>query len=294
MNILMIGHSRSGKTSYMAGLYRLYGDDPKGFGLWMSDTTKREKLTKLGINVEKGIYPEGTDIAEEYKFWLQYDNSLLIPFNWYDYRGGALLESSKTSKDAEDLVKRISNADALIVFLDGEKITRMTDDELEDEYEVLMWAIQKAISNKSSDDNYYPVSFVITKGDLYDNYSDLIDSPGIDFFFPLLKNIAKSKNSVCMIGVVEVSPDGISNVSAPLFFSLNYGLHHYVEERLTYINSEIQKYEDRSWIGRVWHSDDFMEKMQSEKNKLEELEALSNILQKIVNKLKEDKKIIVL
>ena len=30
MDILMIGHSRSGKTSYMAGLYKLYGDAPNG------------------------------------------------------------------------------------------------------------------------------------------------------------------------------------------------------------------------------------------------------------------------
>ena len=33
MNILMIGHSQSGKTSYMAGLYKLYGDKAEGFGL---------------------------------------------------------------------------------------------------------------------------------------------------------------------------------------------------------------------------------------------------------------------
>jgi len=289
----MIGHSRSGKTSYMAGLYKLYGDDPNGFGLWMSDSSKSQKLKTLGANIDKGIYPEGTDIAAEYNFWLQYDNSLLIPFNWYDYRGGALLESSKNSKDAQALVDKINNADALIVFLDGEKITSLTDDDLEEEYEVLMWAIQKAVANRSSEGNYFPISFIITKGDLYDNYSVLIDSPGVDFFMPLLKNIKNSKNSVGMLGVVEVSQEGIFNVSAPLFFSLNYGLHHYAEERLSYINSEIKKYEDRSWLGKIWHSDDFLEKMKNEKNKLEELEALNNVLQKIVNKLKDDNKIIV-
>lgn len=51
MDILMIGHSRSGKTSYMAGLYKLYGDDPEGFGLWMSDSAKSQKLKKLGANM---------------------------------------------------------------------------------------------------------------------------------------------------------------------------------------------------------------------------------------------------
>lgn len=80
MDILMIGHSRSGKTSYMAGLYKLYGDAPNGFGLWMSDSSKSQKLKHLAANIDKGIYPEGTDIASEYNFWLQYNNSLLVPF----------------------------------------------------------------------------------------------------------------------------------------------------------------------------------------------------------------------
>lgn len=293
MNILMIGHSRSGKTSYMAGLYKLYGDDPNGFGLWMSDSYKKTKLNRLGENIQNGIYPEGTDIASEYNFWLQYDDSLLIPFDWYDYRGGALLENSKSSSAAKELVNKINAADALIVFLDGEKITNMTDDDLEEEYEVLFWAIQKAISNKSSDDYYYPISFVITKGDLYDDYSDLIDSPGVEYFMPLFKTISNSKSTVAMLGVVEVSSDGISNVSAPLFFSLNYGLHHYAEERLAEINSEIAKYEDRSWLGKMWHADEFIEKMNKEKSKIEELEALGEVLQKIVNKLKDDNNILI-
>lgn len=288
----MIGHSGSGKTSYMAGLYKLYGDDPKGFGLWMFDSHKKQNLKRLGHDIEMGTYPGGTDIAEEYNFWLQYDDSLLIPFNWYDYRGGALLESSKNSKDARELVEKINKADALIVFLDGEKITHMTDDDLENEYEVIMWAIQKAISSRYSADSYYPISFVITKGDLYDNYSILINSPGLKFFTPLIKSIANSQSSVGMIGIAEVSKDGISNVSAPLFFSLNYGMHHYIEERFLYINSEVQKYEERNILGKIWHSDDFLKKMKQEKNKLEELEALSDVLQKIVNKLKEDNKII--
>ena len=53
MDILMIGHSRSGKTSYMAGLYKLYGDAPNGFGLWLRILTRafiqKEPTSHLNI-----------------------------------------------------------------------------------------------------------------------------------------------------------------------------------------------------------------------------------------------------
>ncbi len=124
MNILMVGHSRAGKTSYMAGLYKQFGDEPEGFGLWMSDSNKRDNLIRLADGIMRGYYPNGTDIASQYLFYLQYDNELLIPFNWYDYRGGALSESSKYSADAQELLRRMNSADALIVFLDGEKLLK--------------------------------------------------------------------------------------------------------------------------------------------------------------------------
>ena len=33
MNILMVGHSRSGKTSFMAGMYRYLGESTEGYGI---------------------------------------------------------------------------------------------------------------------------------------------------------------------------------------------------------------------------------------------------------------------
>lgn len=306
----MIGHSGSGKTSYMAGLYKLYGDDPKGFGLWMSDSTKKQNLKRLGNDIEKGKYPGGTDIAEEYNFWLQYDDSLLIPFNWYDYRGGALLESSKNSKDARELVNRINSADALIVFLDGEKITRMTDYDLEDEYEVLMWAVQKSISQRTSDGNYFPISIIITKGDLYQDYSIIYDSPGFHYFLPLMQNISQSKVTAGMVGIVEVAKNGISNVFSPLIFSLYYGMHHYINARVSSINSEIERY-NRLYpnliddifcgIGKFFGEDsksdremaaESIKKIEEEKSQLETLDALGDVMRKIINYYAENKLII--
>ena len=239
MNILMIGHSRSGKTSYMAGLYKQYGDKKDGIGIWTSNSSKRAKLATIANNISKGIYPSGTDISSEYNFWLQINDKLIIPFNWYDYRGGALTENSKNSKDAEKLIERIEKADALIIFLDGEKIVSETDDELEDDYEILMWAIQKAMVNKHID-NYFPISFVITKGDMYSDYSPLYNSDGLRFFMPLFENIKTGDTAAGMISVCEVAKSGIYNVFPPLLFSLYYGMPDYIQRQMSEYNSEIE------------------------------------------------------
>lgn len=307
MNILMVGHSRAGKTSYMAGLYKQYGNKTDGYGLWMSDSNKKQNLVRLAQGIDRGHYPNGTDIASQYEFYLQYDNELLIPFNWYDYRGGALSESSKYSADAQDLLRRMSSADALIVFLDGEKIIKMTDDDLEDEYDILLWAIQNTISKRYSDGTYFPISFIITKGDLYSNHDPLINSPGINYFLPIIKNISNSNNTAGMIGVVEVSKEGVSNVFSPLIFSLYYGMHHYINARIESMNAEIEKYNsydpgiiddiccwlDNNVFGMNSKTDrelaaESMKRIQRENQKLKTLKALSSGMEQILNKLAEN------
>lgn len=41
MNILMVGHSRSGKTSFMAGMYRYLGESTEGYGISAKKETVR-------------------------------------------------------------------------------------------------------------------------------------------------------------------------------------------------------------------------------------------------------------
>ena len=296
MNILMVGHSRSGKTSYMAGLYCQYGNKVQQFGLWMADENKKSNLQRIGTNISHGIYPSGTDIATEYNFWLQYNNELLIPFNWYDYRGGALTETSINSNDAARLFEQMNSADALIVFLDGEKITSMTDDDLEDEYDVLLWAIQKTIAKRSSEGTYYPISFVITKGDLYNDPMLLYNSPGVEYFLPIIKTIMESNNCAGMIEIVEVSKKGIRNIFPPLIFSLYYGTPHYLNELGGKFNVEYEKFQnyDPGFFDDVFSfldgvpSDRELQrksliKLQEQKEKIDKLLSKSEEMEKYLN-----------
>lgn len=65
MNILMVGHSRSGKTSFMAGMYRYLGESTEGYGISAKKENQKEQLTKMALDLSKGRYPDGTNIQNE-------------------------------------------------------------------------------------------------------------------------------------------------------------------------------------------------------------------------------------
>lgn len=308
----MIGHSRSGKTSYMAGLYNQFGDNKDGIGITTYDTSKKAQLKRIGSNLASGVYPKGTDIASEYNFHLMIEGDIIIPFNWYDYRGGALMQNSKSSPDVAKLIKKIEDADALIVFLDGEKLANDEDiDDFEDEYDVIIWSIQKAILNKKNT-NYFPISFVMTKGDLFDDYSVLYESEGLDYFMPLIKNIKGGSAAAGMLSVCEVASNGIFNILPPLLFSLYYGMPEYISQRMDYLNSEINHY-NSLWpnliddtfgvLSKFFGSGDYktdreqavesMKRIQEEKKNLEFLDSCKDEFKNIIDKWVEKQIIIV-
>lgn len=249
MDILMIGHSGSGKTTYMAGLYSRMKIGVAGltinsnFSEYMkaqwnkgnysysySDFLKQDEgLDRLSNDLFKGRYPDPTMIRQEYYFNLVCSGHN-IPFNWYDYRGGVLMERSTNSNDAKDLINKIRNSDALIVFLDGDTLFQSLDNNSR-QYKRLISCVNNAISNVSCEDGvYYPISFVITKGDLYENY-DFFETEGFDYFRQnLFVPMSKNKSVMGLITVTEVNRNNIYNVHFPLLFSVFHGLYNYAKK----------------------------------------------------------------
>lgn len=249
MNIVMLGHSSAGKTTYMAALYYrmsngLY-DYKMRYDYWANyffkrytknnshytiDESKREEkdLEQISRNISKGIYPPATAIRQEYVFKMRYKYYNEIEFNWFDYRGGALMERSSQSFDSSELISKIKSSDALIVFLDG---TQLEGDlsRNEREFRRLIYLIKNAISSVSVEKNrYYPISFVITKDDLC-NY--VLDSEGFNFFWDnILKDISQSEKIAGLITWATVNREHIYNVHWPLFFSILQCMYKFSDE----------------------------------------------------------------
>lgn len=163
MNILMVGHSRSGKTSFMAGMYKYLGESKEGYGIRAKNSTQKKNLERMAAGLSQNRYPAGTDVQQKYDFALTANGEDIIPFNWIDYRGGILLSDDPDEGDMDKFLKAIKQADALVVFLDGQKLADKSGRWMM-EYDILLSCIENSldVDHKS----WFPISFVITKCDL--------------------------------------------------------------------------------------------------------------------------------
>lgn len=245
----MLGHSSAGKTTFMAALYFRMSNGLYDYKMrydsfanyWFKRYTKNhsnytldesrqeeKELEMISQNVSKGIYPPATAIRQEYVFKMRYKYYNEIEFNWFDYRGGALMERSSQSSDSAELISKIKSSDALIVFLDGTKLEGNLSRN-EREFRRLVYLVKSAITSISvKDDTYYPISFVITKEDLCPN---VLDSEGFAYFGDnILQDIAQSKKIAGLITCATVNQENIYNVHWPLFFSILHCMHKFADE----------------------------------------------------------------
>lgn len=305
MDILMLGHSGAGKTTYMAALYAIMKDGLGGYSincnfseyfshngdkypesfkaLCDSFIAQRKDLETIARNIKKGKYPASTMVKQEYYFNLVREKNS-IPFNWFDYRGGALMEYSNQSGEARLLKEKILKCDALIVFLDAEVLMSDLRKNIM-QYKRLISLVKMAMCEiKPMEGQYFPISFVVTKGDLFPS-EDILSSLGLKYFNDnLFSDIINSKAVIGMLTVATITRKHIYNVYFPLFFSVFYGLHLYYQKILDEYNKEK---ESRS----IW--DDIVEYFTDEKKdkllkKVDELQEYQNSLGKILDKYKGD------
>ena len=201
MNILMVGHSGAGKTSFMAGLYKCCGEDTENYGIKAMNESQKRQLKKLAKGLSKGKYPAGTDVQQQYEFFFTVGGSEVMPFNWIDYRGGILLSEDPDESDMDKFMKAIASADALVVFLDGLKLIEKNS-RWNMEYDILISCIENSLS--VSHKSWFPISFVITK---CDTLPDNAKFYGLSRFNALLQQIDQNEDVYAMLLQCAVTPD---------------------------------------------------------------------------------------
>lgn len=299
MNIVMLGNSSAGKTTYMAALYYrmtngLY-DYKMRYDQWanywykhyilnnqlytLTESTKEEnELNLVSGNLCKGIYPPPTAIRQEYVFKMRYRNFNEIEFNWFDYRGGALMERSNQSSDTADLISKITNADALVVFLDGTKLEEPIGRN-ERNFRRIVYLVKSAISNIPVNDGvYFPISFVITKDDICNN---VLDSEGFTYFWNnILNDISQSNKVAALITWATINRENIYNVQWPLFFSINHCMYKFMQE---VISSYQSRENNRGFFDSIceWWTDD---DKKNTRKVIDQLQESSKVLQQILDK----------
>lgn len=293
---MMIGHSGSGKTTYMAAMYGLMcGEGIEKYSIVSKTQSGHDSLANLCSSIFNGSYPKQTDIHSEYNFHLCYDEEGLIEFDWNDYRGGALSQRSDTSNEVRDLEERIVEADALIVFLDGDKIIKNDNYSLR-EYRRISQCINKAV-NRISPDYPYPISFIITKAGKHTNIN-LYDTPGFKAVANITQLVQNSENIHGLLALTEVNDEVFYNVEYPFLFSMMFGIIRHrgkVVEAHEYHREKAQEHiNDDSFLDRAFGfvSDIFdgdyeteRELAQKEITNMEEMEGVFNKLTSHLEKI---------
>lgn len=247
MNIMMIGHSGAGKTSFMAGMYKYLGDDTTGFGIKSKNPQQKARLEKMAADLSRNKYPSPTDIQAKYEFAFTVLGKELVPFNWLDYRGGVLTDDSEEEMDS--FLEAIKYSDALVVFLDGQKLVDSTN-RWNFEYDIIISCIENALT--VSHESWFPISFVITK---VDTVPDGAIFYGIKRFYNLLSQIEKSKKIGAIVTQCWVNSQDYYRTFIPLAYSVYGGSPIYVNryyEAKAQAEREAELHRPTSLIGKLF------------------------------------------
>ena len=160
MQVMMIGGKGSGKTTFMAGMYKKMTEESK-FSIEIFDSEKRQKLEELGEKLIRGGYPAPNDFAQTYDFYLKAEGSYLFPFGWYDYRGGIITTYNPNDPEAQEFDTKCKNCDAMIVFIDS---TMLLDSGFNRYWRQMKETIERFACTAAAH-NHKTLSIVLTKCD---------------------------------------------------------------------------------------------------------------------------------
>ncbi|MEV6976040.1 hypothetical protein [Kitasatospora sp. NPDC093806] len=160
LRVVALGHSSAGKSSYLAAMYTRLAVGRKGFRL-VTEPVLGGELLATGRGLRKGVYPPPSSRRTELGFSLLHGPAIVLGFHWTDYRGGALTSSAANDPETAELLRQLTGADAVVVFVDAHRLA--TDPESHDEIRRSVVLLHRAVGRQ---DTPLPIVLAYTKSDL--------------------------------------------------------------------------------------------------------------------------------
>lgn len=198
--ILALGPSGSGKTVFLASMFKALGiQGEQGFYLHVDDPNQRKMLNVIYTEILIGeLWPRGTRYSEisEWQFVCRVKNPDLDYFNackfvYYDYAGGRLTDQEL--QDDEELQHIISEADALLVLIDGQKVLSLMANQQPALVETFLNKDLPSIM-KPVMASEVPIHFVLTKYDLLEPRYSFDEVCSALANLPLIKIVVQEKS----------------------------------------------------------------------------------------------------
>ncbi|MER7706792.1 hypothetical protein ABTX81_28330 [Kitasatospora sp. NPDC097605] len=168
LRVVALGHSSAGKSTYLAAMFTHLAAGRKGFRMVTADRGTADQLIASGKQLAKGVYPPPTSRSTDLEAGLEYGRKELLGFHWADYRGGALTSSAADDPETRKLLKRLTRADAVVVFADAHRLA--TDPDSHDEVRRTVVLLHRAVGDDQS--TPLPIVLAYTKSDLVTDPAD--------------------------------------------------------------------------------------------------------------------------
>jgi len=275
----MIGLSNVGKTTFVSTMYAALNDGYSEFTIRSGRPADHIRLRNSAEQIRRGIFPLPTDRRSIYPLQLWHVANRVFDFNWRDYRGGALVESS-TSPQAMQLREDMKNADGLIFMVDSTELIQTQQSRAR-----LRPVIATAVRLLSECEVVIPVVLVLTKWDLVASREKEALAGAHSLLGPLIDAV---KGTQHLLGAIIPVSCGTRprNVELPALWCLHVGIFvrgTILAQNIEFYKQRIQVAQRRSgildnivstWRGEpTWRAIAFQtqEKMRNDQRQLEPL-----------------------
>jgi GTPase SAR1 family protein len=244
MDILMIGLSNAGKTTFVSTMYAALNNGYSDFTVRSTRPADHTRLKTSAEQIRKGVFPLPSDRRSIYSLQLCHMGNRVFDFNWRDYRGGALVESS-SSPQAVQLREDMKNADGLVFMVDSTELLQTQQGRAR-----LRPVIATAVRLLSECEVVIPVVLALTKWDLVASREKQAIEAAQALLGPLVDAVKATQH---LLGAMIPVSCGANprNVELPALWCLHVGIYvrgAILERNVEYYQKRIKVAESRSGI----------------------------------------------
>lgn len=247
MDVVMLGHSDVGKTTYISSMYQAMQRGQRGFTLRAARDSDHRRLTSQAGEITHGRYPPGSDRAAEYPMKLRHAGQDIFSVTWHDHRGGALNERSASHQTAT-LLHQLETADGFLMFgdapglIDGDNrsAVRSTQD--------LVTQVLRVLPRRRG--RTTPLVVVITKVDLIKSAEEEMERI-VAPFRALMDAVRGVTDLHLTVAPVACGPSS-SGVLRPVLWTLCFGLIALSRERGERVGMHLSAAREASQQDTIW------------------------------------------
>lgn len=168
----MLGMNSSGKTSYLASMYKMMRAGLLGYTIIADDNidTKFNILADSSADNTNINEMNTADIVSKYNFELEYAYKPLLSFEWADYPG-SILADKNNSENYKTLEQTVRESSCLYICIDGKLLTgNDTQEKISRIRDSWIPTINSFLSKYLRNNNVLPpIAILATKYDLFKN-----------------------------------------------------------------------------------------------------------------------------